>query len=71
MITHYGWTLSCPIILRDVRELVLQAYAADAIDEEECLLLYDINHSGNLDPPYWKYRTFVLDYQQMMNVKVN
>ena len=47
--------------LRDVRELVLQAYAADAIDEEECLLLYDINHSGNLDPPYWKYQTFDLD----------
>ena len=60
--------------LRDVRELVLQAYAADAIDEEY-LLLYDINHSGNLGPPYWKYQTVDLDLLMWtyftINVKVN
>ena len=38
--------------LRDVRDSILISFENDIIDEEECLLLYDINWSKNLDYPY-------------------
>ena len=31
--------------LKEVRNNILLAYSADLIDEEECVLLYDINRS--------------------------
>ena len=47
--------------LREARESVLFAYNDGFIDEETCLLLYDINKSKNIDLPYWNYERFDLD----------
>ena len=47
--------------LKHVREAILVAHGANLINEEECLLLYDINKSMNLDLPFWSYENFDLD----------
>ena len=48
-------------VLRNVRNSVLLAFQNDIIDDEECVLLYDVNSSKNLDYPYWKYDNFHID----------
>ena len=45
--------------LRAVREQILFAYAANIIDADEFLLLYDANQSKPIYP-YWEYNTFVV-----------
>ena len=40
---------------REAREALLFAYQDGSIDDTEFALLYDINSSGNLEFPYWKY----------------
>ena len=47
--------------LRDVRNMILWSYEDDIIDEEECIFLYDVNSSKNLDYPYWNYERFDID----------
>ena len=47
--------------LRDVRDSILMSYGNDIIDEEECILLYDINWSKHLEYPYWNYERFNVD----------
>ena len=47
--------------LRDAREALFEANFNKIIDDEELLLLYDINHSKNLDYPYWNYQKFDLE----------
>ena len=47
--------------LREARECVLYAYADGFVDEETCLLVYDINKSKHIDLLYWNYNKFDLD----------
>ena len=47
--------------LRKVRECLLLAHAADLLDDEEFVALYDVNTSRNQDFPYWSYENFHLD----------
>ena len=46
---------------RENRISLLYAHSLDLIDEEEFVLLYDLNTSGNPDIPYWNYDKFDLD----------
>ena len=46
--------------LRNVRNISLLAHAADVLDDEEYVLLYDLNRSTNLELPYWTYYRFDL-----------
>ena len=46
---------------RENRELILNAYQSDIINDEEFILFYDLKSSKNCDFPYWKYREFDLD----------
>ena len=41
--------------------MILLAHADHLIDDNECLLLYDLNRSKNLDLPYHSYEKFNLD----------
>ena len=47
--------------LKTVRESLLIAHSKNIIDDKELLLLCDINHSTNLNLPYWGYESFDLD----------
>ena len=47
--------------LRKIRECLLLSHAANIIDDEEFVLLYDVNKSRNPDYPYWSYEKFNLD----------
>ena len=47
--------------LTEVGNNILLAYSADLIDEEECVLLYDIDRSKKPDLPYWEYPMFDLE----------
>ena len=47
--------------LREVRDMLLFAHSDNLISEEECLLLYDLNKSSNLELLYWSYDQFDLD----------
>lgn len=47
--------------LKTVREVILLAHANRLIDDDECLLLYDLNRSSNLDLRYNNYEKFDLD----------
>ena len=47
--------------LREIRDMLLFAHSDNLISEEECLLLYDLNKSSNLELPYWSYDQFDLD----------
>ena len=47
--------------LRESRESILFAYNDGVIDNETCILLYDLNKSKNPDLPYWIYGRFDLD----------
>ena len=38
--------------LKTVQDMILPAHADHLIDDDECLLLYDLNRSRNLDLPY-------------------
>ena len=42
-------------------ELLLVAYDAGDLNDEEFILLYDLNRRNNLNLPYWDYPRFVLD----------
>lgn len=46
---------------RENRLALLEAHSSGMLDDEEFLLLYDLNTSGNPDLPYWKYKHFELD----------
>ena len=48
-------------VLRNVRNSVLLAFQNDIIDDEECVLLYDVNSSKIVDYPHWKYDNFHID----------
>ena len=47
--------------LKTVQDMILLAHADHLIDDDECLLLYDLNRSKNLDLPYHSYEKFDLD----------
>ena len=47
--------------LREIRDMLLFAHSDNLISEKECLLLYDLNKSINLELPYWSYDQFDLD----------
>ena len=47
--------------LREIRHMLLFAHSDNLISEEECLLLYDLNKSSNLELPYWSCDQFDLD----------
>ena len=47
--------------LKTVQDMILLAHADHLIDDDECLLLYDLNRSKNLDLPYQSYEKFDLD----------
>ena len=47
--------------IQEARESLLSAYQDGSIDDTEFALLYDLNSSGNLEFPYWKYGRFDLD----------
>ena len=47
--------------LKTVQHTILLAHADHLIDDDECLLLYDLNRSKNLDLPYHSYEKFDLD----------
>ena len=38
--------------LKTVQDMILLAHADHLIDDDECLLPYDLNRSKNLDLPY-------------------
>ena len=40
---------------RESRDKLQFAHSDNLISEEECLLLYDLNKSSNLELPYWSY----------------
>ena len=47
--------------LKTVQDMVLLAHADHLIDDDKCLLLYDLNRSKNLDLPYHSYKKIDLD----------
>ena len=47
--------------VKTVHDMVLLAHADHLIDDDECLLLYDLNRSKNLHLPYRSYEKFDLD----------
>ena len=47
--------------LKTVEDMILLAHADHLIDDDECLLLYDLNRSKNLDLPYHSYEKFDLN----------
>ena len=47
--------------VKTVQDMVLLAHADHLIDDDECLLLYDLNRSKNLHLPYHSYEKFDLD----------
>ena len=47
--------------LKTVQDMVLLAHADHLIDDDECLLLYDLNRSKKLELPYQSYEIFDLD----------
>ena len=47
--------------LKTVQDMILLAHADHLIDDDECLLLYDLNRSKNLHLPYHSYEKFDLD----------
>ena len=47
--------------VKSVQDMILLAHADHFIDDDECLLLYDLNRSKNLDLPYHSYEKFDLD----------
>ena len=50
--------------LKEARKQLLYAFDDGLISDEECLLLYDLNRSTNLDFPYEQYTLFDLDDMQ-------
>ena len=50
--------------LKEAREQLLYAFDDDLISDEECLLLYDVNRSTNLNFPYGQNPLFDLDDMQ-------
>ena len=50
--------------LKEARKQLLYAFDDGLISDEECLLLYDLNRSTNLDFPYEQYPLFDLDDMQ-------
>ena len=56
--------------LKNVRSAILLAHAANLINAEECILLYDINKSKNPDLPYMSYERFDLDRMEEDECKV-
>ena len=47
--------------LKTVQDMILLAHADRLIDDDQCLLLYKLNRSKNLDLPYHNYEKFDLD----------
>ena len=47
--------------LKEAKKQLLYAFDDGLISDEECLLLYDLNRSTNLDFPYEQYPLFDLD----------
>ena len=47
--------------LKEARKQLLYAFDDGLILDEECLLLYDLNRSTNLEFPYEQYPLFDLD----------
>ena len=47
--------------LKTVGDSLVIAHSENIIDDEELLLLFDANHSTNLDLPYWSCECFDLD----------
>ena len=46
---------------RDTRNVLLESYSENIIDDTEFSLLYDLNTSHNPDFPYWNYGQFDLE----------
>ena len=49
------------VTFEEAREMLIEAFDEELIDEEEFVLLYDANKSKNPPFPYWKYQNFDLD----------
>ena len=49
---------------KEAKKQLLYAFDDGLISDEECVLLYDLNRSTNLDFPYERYPLFDLDYMQ-------
>ena len=49
------------VSLKQTRGLALECYVYRLIYEEECMLLYDINQSKNVDFPYENYEHLTFD----------
>lgn len=47
--------------LKKVRDLILLSHAENLINDEECLLLYDLNRSKNLELPFQDFDRFNLE----------
>ena len=47
--------------LKEVRDQLLMSHDEGVLNDEEFLLLYDLNRSGNLDLPYDSYPDFTFD----------
>ena len=47
--------------LKTVQDMILLAHTDHLIDDDECLLLYDLNRSKNLHLPYHSYEKFDLN----------
>ena len=47
--------------LKTIRDIILLTHTDRLIDDDECLLLYDLNQSKNLDLPYLDHNRFDLD----------
>ena len=47
--------------LKTVEDLILLAHADHLVDDDECLLLYDLNRSKNLDLSYHSYEKLDLN----------
>ena len=50
--------------LKEARKRLLYASDDGLISDEDCLLIYDLNRSTNLDFPYEQYPLFDLDDMQ-------
>ena len=46
---------------QEVREALVLAYGAGAVDQVEFALLNNLNKTNNLQIPYWQYDPFNLD----------
>ena len=56
---------------KNTKDLLLLAHYDKLVDDEELLLLWDINTSGNPEYPYKSYEAFNLEDQDDAECKIN